>query len=87
MTKRIGLMLLCIIILMLPLSAIAGEVKVLTLQQALEIAADKNRDIQKAREYFRWVRGKYVTGCASCSSWRTTGLMSQAAWKPGMFRQ
>ncbi len=45
---------------LLPLSASAGEAKVLTLQQALDIAAEKNRDIQKAREYFRWVQGKYV---------------------------
>ena len=42
-----------------------GDRKVLTLEQALEIAADKNRDIQKAKEYFRWVRGKYVEERAS----------------------
>jgi HAE1 family hydrophobic/amphiphilic exporter-1 len=46
--------------LLLPLPSSAGEVKVLTLQQALDIAAEKNRDIQKAREYFHWVKGKYV---------------------------
>jgi HAE1 family hydrophobic/amphiphilic exporter-1 len=46
--------------LLLPLSAMADDVTVLTLQQALDIAAGKNRDIQKAREYFRWVQGKYV---------------------------
>jgi len=49
-----------LITFLLPLPAIAQEVKVLTLQQALDIATEKNRDIQKAREYFRWVRGKYV---------------------------
>lgn len=32
----------------------------LTLERALSIAAEKNRDLQKAREYQRWVRGKYV---------------------------
>ncbi len=51
---------LLLMTLLLPLSASAGEVKVLTLQQALDIAAEKNRDIQKAREYFNWVQGKYV---------------------------
>ncbi len=49
-----------LIALLLPLSAIAEDVRALTLQQALDIAADKNRDIQKAREYFRRVQGKYV---------------------------
>jgi outer membrane protein TolC len=49
-----------LITLMLPLPASAVEVNVLTLQQALDIAAEKNRDIQKAREYVRWVQGKYV---------------------------
>ncbi len=33
--------------------------KVLTLDQALALAAEKNRDIQKAVEYQKWVRGKY----------------------------
>lgn len=51
---------LILITLLLPLSAMADDVKVLTLQDALDIAADKNRDIQKAREYVRWVQGKYV---------------------------
>ena len=65
MTKLIVLMLLCMITLLMPLSAMAEDLKVLTLQQALDIAADKNRDIQKAREYFRWVQGKYVEERAS----------------------
>lgn len=42
------------------LNAWAGEPRVLTLEQALEIASERNRDIQKAREYFKWVEGKYV---------------------------
>jgi outer membrane protein TolC len=49
-----------LIVLLPPVPATAQEMKVLTLPQALEIAAEKNHDIQKAREYFRWVRGKYV---------------------------
>ncbi len=35
-------------------------VKTLTLEQALAVAAEQNRDIQKAREYQNWVRGRYV---------------------------
>jgi outer membrane protein TolC len=52
-----------LIVLLLPVSAPADALKdttALTLEQSLELAADKNRDIQKAREYFKWVRGKYV---------------------------
>ena len=33
---------------------------VLTLERALRIAAEQNRDIQKARSYQQWVRGKYL---------------------------
>ncbi len=40
-------------------------VRVLTLAQALEIAAAQNRDIQKAREYKKWVQGKYEEERAS----------------------
>jgi len=32
----------------------------LTLEQALRLAAEKNRDVQKALEYRRWVQGKYL---------------------------
>ncbi len=35
-------------------------VKVLTLDEALSIAAAQNRDIQKAIEYQKWVQGKYL---------------------------
>lgn len=34
--------------------------KVLTLDQALQIAAAQNHDIQKAIEYQKWVQGKYL---------------------------
>jgi HAE1 family hydrophobic/amphiphilic exporter-1 len=40
--------------------AAGPEVVVLTLDQALAIAAEHSRDIQKAVEYGRWVQGKYV---------------------------
>jgi len=53
-----------LIMFLMPVPARAGDApegpKILTIEQALEIAADRNRDIQKAREYFKWVRGKYV---------------------------
>ena len=37
-----------------------AAVKVLTLEEALAIAAQQNRDVQKAIEYRNWVQGKYV---------------------------
>ncbi len=49
-----------LISLMLPFKAMAEDIKILTLEQALQIASEKNRDIQKAMEYSRWVQGKYV---------------------------
>ena len=36
------------------------DVKMLTLDQALAIAMERNRDIQAAVEYRKWVQGKYV---------------------------
>lgn len=44
-------------VLLLPVSA--GAVT-LTLDQAISMAMDKNRDIEKAREYANYVQGKYV---------------------------
>ncbi|MCM2358790.1 MAG: TolC family protein [Geobacteraceae bacterium] len=38
----------------------AAEPRTLTLYQALELADSRNRDIQKAREYYRQVEGRYV---------------------------
>src|SRR5512133_436197 len=38
----------------------AAEIRTLTLDQAISIAMEKNRDIEKAREYARYVEGKYV---------------------------
>lgn len=73
-------LILILITLLLPLSAMAEDVKVLTLQQALDIAADKNRDIQKAREYVSWVQGKYVEErAAALPQFSVTGsaLLSQ----------
>lgn len=41
-------------------AASQGGAKLLTLDEALSIAAAKNRDIQKAIEYQKWVQGKYL---------------------------
>ncbi|MDD2733208.1 MAG: efflux RND transporter permease subunit [Desulfuromonadaceae bacterium] len=38
----------------------AAEIRTVTLEQAISIAMEKNRDIEKAREYARYVDGKYV---------------------------
>lgn len=38
----------------------ASEIRTLTLDQAITIAMEKNRDIEKAREYAKYVQGKYV---------------------------
>ena len=46
-----------------PFTAALGEereVKILTLEEALRITADKNRDIQRAREYRNQVEGRYI---------------------------
>jgi len=41
-------------------NAHAAETRILTLDQALAIAMEKNRDIEKAREYAKYVQGRYV---------------------------
>ncbi len=41
-------------------AAADADVQPLTLERALAIAQEKNRDLQKAREYRRWVQGKYI---------------------------
>jgi outer membrane protein TolC len=38
----------------------SAEILTLTLEQAISIAMEKNRDIEKAREYAHYVEGKYV---------------------------
>ena len=40
--------------------AIGADVRTLTLDQALAIAAEKNHDIAKAREYGAYVQGRYI---------------------------
>lgn len=43
---------------LLPISR--AEARTLTLEQALSLALEKNRDIEKAREYAKYVQGRYV---------------------------
>lgn len=61
--SRIILLLLTVFLGTLPFTVAYGEekeTKVLTLDDALQIAAEKNRDIQKAREYRNQVEAIYV---------------------------
>jgi HAE1 family hydrophobic/amphiphilic exporter-1 len=48
---------LILLVLLLP---VAAGARTLTLDQAVSLAMEKNRDIEKAREYARYVQGKYV---------------------------
>ena len=57
-----------------------AQMGVLTLERALEIAAEKNRDIQKARAYQQWVRGKYVEERAAALPHLTASAGTQRAW-------
>jgi outer membrane protein TolC len=50
-------MILFVLLIIMPAVAAA---KTLTLDQAISIAMEKNRDIEKAREYAMFVQGKYV---------------------------
>jgi len=62
--KAAGGALLLALLLPSPLASAAEPAasgrRVLTLSDALSIAAEKNRDVAKARAYQSWVRGKYV---------------------------
>jgi len=64
--KRLFPFVIALVMFTLPVSPLcldayaAGAVRILTLEQALVITAEQNRDIQKAREYIRWAQGKYV---------------------------
>jgi outer membrane protein TolC len=47
-------------LLLFPAAVFAASPLMLTLAEAVRIAGEKNRDIQKAQEYIRWTEGKYV---------------------------
>lgn len=57
--KKVYLLLFIWTALLFPGSSDA-QVRVLTLNEAITIAAEKNRDLEKAREYINWAKGKYV---------------------------
>ena len=46
--------------LFLPAAPVFAQPRVMTLEEALAIAVEKNRDIEKARAYIAWAQGKYV---------------------------
>ncbi|NTV48991.1 MAG: TolC family protein [Geobacteraceae bacterium] len=51
--------LMMILVLLIPAVSVA-ETRLLTLEQAISIAMEKNSDIEKAREYANYVQGKYI---------------------------
>jgi outer membrane protein len=53
----VGKTFLFVLLMLLPTVA---DAETLTLDQAVSIAMEKNRDIEKAREYAHYVQGKYV---------------------------
>jgi len=56
---RAGMVLLAVF-LFLSAVPVYAQTRMLTLEEALAIAAEKNRDIEKARAYIAWAQGKYV---------------------------
>jgi HAE1 family hydrophobic/amphiphilic exporter-1 len=48
------------VLLFLAAGPAQAQTRVLTLAEAVAITAEKNRDIEKAREYIAWAQGKYV---------------------------
>ena len=56
-------LLLILLLLSLPSQATSSQgenVRILTLEEALQIASENNKDIQKAQEFRNWVEGRYV---------------------------
>jgi HAE1 family hydrophobic/amphiphilic exporter-1 len=69
--------------------AAPGQVRMLTLEEALKIADDKNRDIEKAKEYRNWVEGKYREELSVALPHATVNLnmlRSLDASQQGLFR-
>lgn len=69
---------LLILTLLLPLAARAGEPRLLTLEQALALAAANNHEIAKAKEYGRLAQGKYVEErAAALPTFSVTGHLAR----------
>jgi len=49
-----------LLLVLIPLNSVAATPRTLTLEQAVAISLEKNRDIAKAGEYAKYVEGKYV---------------------------
>lgn len=59
--RRLGIGIASVAVaLLLAAAPVGAQTRVLTLGEALAIAAEKNRDIDKAREYIAWAQGKVV---------------------------
>ncbi len=58
--RRAGMGLVLLVAILLPAAFACAQTRVVTLEEALAIAAEKNRDIEKARAYIAWAQGKYV---------------------------
>ena len=56
----LGVAMLLLAAVLFPPAAVYAQTRVLTLEEALAIAAEKNRDIEKARAYIAWAQGRYV---------------------------
>jgi len=54
--------------------------RVLTLDEAIRLATEKNRDIAKARAYQEWVRGKYVEERAAALPFVAAQATVSTAW-------
>ncbi len=78
--NQIGLVIMSLLFAALPPVRLRGESsqpRILTLQQALEIAAEKNRDILKAREYRNYVMGRYREERAAALPEATASISSR----------
>lgn len=71
---------LCLMVFFISTGFAAGDVKTLTLDEALTITLDKNRDIQKAEEYKNKVRGMYVEQRAAALPQITGTAVGARSW-------
>jgi HAE1 family hydrophobic/amphiphilic exporter-1 len=71
-----------LVVLAMPAGVAAqqAELNVLTLERALEIAAEKNRDVEKARAYRQWVKGKYLEERAAALPQFTANASTLRQW-------
>jgi len=71
---------LCLMAIFVSTGFAAGDMKALTLDEALKITLDKNRDIQKAEEYKNKVRGMYVEQRAAALPQITGTAVGARSW-------